>query len=104
VSAWTQAEILLGVRLLPSGKRKNHLPNAVHGLFENEFSGRVLPFDRACVAHYAEIVASRRQSGRPIAQFDAQIAAIALQNDASLATRNGKDFEACGLRLIDPWA
>jgi plasmid stability protein len=35
---------------------------------------------------------------------DAQIAAMALRNGAALATRNLKDFEGCGLRLIDPWA
>ena len=45
----------------------------------------------------------RRLAGRPISQFDAQIAAIALHNDASLATRNFKDFDGCGLRLINPF-
>jgi len=38
-----------------------------------------------------------------ISQFDAQIAAIALHNGLALATRNVKDFEGCGLRLVDPW-
>jgi hypothetical protein len=27
----------------------------------------------------------------------------ALRHGASLATRHGKDFEGCGLRLVDPW-
>jgi toxin FitB len=104
VSAVTQAEMLLGVALLPHGKRQQRLHDSMRGLFENDFAGRVLPFDGSTVAHYAEIVAARRRAGRTISQFDAQIAAIALRNGAALATRNLKDFEGCGLRLIDPWA
>jgi len=34
---------------------------------------------------------------------DAQIAAICLARDAALATRNVKDFEGCGLTLINPF-
>ena len=104
VSAVTQAEMLLGVRLLPQGKRRQRLDDAMRGLFDTDFAGRVLPFDAPSVAHYVEVVATRRRAGRPISQFDAQIAAIALQNDASLATRDLGDFEGCGLRLIDPFA
>ena len=43
------------------------------------------------------------RNGRSISAFDAQTAAIALAADASLATRNVKDFQGCGLKLIDPW-
>ncbi len=104
VSAVTQAEMFLGVALLPPGKRRQRLQESMLGLFGNEFADRVLPFDGPAVAHYVEVVATRRRAGRPLSQFDAQIAAIALQNGLALATRNVKDFEGCGLRLIDPWA
>jgi predicted nucleic acid-binding protein len=103
VSAVTQAEMVLGARLLPQGKRQQRLQGALQELFEHDFAHRVLPFDARSVVHYAEIVASRRSIGRPISQFDAQIAAIALQHGMALATRNTRDFEGCGLRLIDPW-
>jgi toxin FitB len=38
-----------------------------------------------------------------MSQFDAMIAAIARVHLAALATRNGSDFEHCGIRLINPW-
>jgi predicted nucleic acid-binding protein len=52
---------------------------------------------------YAEIAASRRIAGKPISQFDAMIAAMARSRGAGLATRNAKDFEECGIEIVDPW-
>ncbi len=104
VSAVTQAEMMLGARLLPAGKRRAALEQALSAMFDQDFSGRILPFDAGTVAAYVEIVAERRSLGRPISQFDAQIASIARRASAKLATRNTADFENCGVALIDPWA
>jgi predicted nucleic acid-binding protein len=41
--------------------------------------------------------------GRPIGVADAMIAGIARSRGARLATRNVRDFEGCGIALIDPW-
>ena len=99
----TQAEILSGLRLLPSGKRRSGLEAAASKMFATDFVGRVLPFHQAAAQAYAEIAGARRRAGRPITQFDAQIAAIARSRDAGLATRNVADFEDCGVGVIDPW-
>lgn len=103
VSAVTQAEMLLGARLLPAGRRRQQLQQALDAMFRDDFGAHVLPFDGAAAAAYAEVVAARRSAGRPISQFDAQIAAIALSRDSGLATRNIADFEGCGLALSNPW-
>ena len=99
----TQAETLYGVSILPDGKRKQGLATAVGEMFEQDFSGRVLPFDAPAAVAFAEICSDRTHLGRPISQFDAQIAAIARSRGASLATRNTPDFEECGIRVVDPW-
>ena len=103
VSAVTQAEMMLGARLLPAGKRRQQLAQALAVMFLEDFAGRVLPFDSGSAADYAVVVASRRSAGTPISQFDAQIAAIALSNHLGLATRNVSDFANCGLALANPW-
>ena len=103
VSAVTQAEMLLGARKLPAGKRRAALEAALNAMFEEDFAGRILPFDSAAAPVYAEVVASRRAAGRPISQFDAQIAAIARRHGTRIATRNVADFRGCAVDLTNPW-
>ncbi len=104
VSAITQAEILLGIALLPTGKRRNALADAARKMFEQEFHGLNLGFDEHAAPGYAAIVALRSRKGLPISVEDAQIAAIASHHRIPLATRNTKDFVGVpGLVLIDPW-
>lgn len=104
VSAITHAEILLGIALLPAGKRRDNLASAAEQMFAEDFAGRSLPFDDGCAAEYALLVAARTRQGHAISTEDAQIAAIALSHRLPLATRNGKDFKGIdGLTVIDPW-
>ena len=104
VSAVTEAEILLGIRLLPNGRRREALAELARRMFEEDFPDRCLPFDAAAAGRYAEIVATRTRHGSPISVEDAQIAAIARAGGLALATRNVRDFAGIeGLKLVDPW-
>jgi len=103
-TAITEAEILLGLALMPEGRRRAELEVQTRNLFVVEFAGRVLPFDSAAARAFPDIVVARKRSGRPIKEADAQIAAIARAQGAAIATRNTVDFESCGIALIDPWA
>jgi len=99
----TQAEILLGVAVMPAGKRRNQLAAAVAAIFDEDFVERVLPFDGDAAVAFADIVAARRSLGTPISQFDAMIAALARSRGAQLATRNDRDFAHCGVDVVNPW-
>jgi len=99
----TQAEILHGILLLPAGKRRGALEAAAEAMFEEDFGGRVLPFGGEAARAYAQIAALRRRLGRPISQFDAQIAAIARAARAVVSTRNVNDYEDCGVKVVNPW-
>jgi predicted nucleic acid-binding protein len=103
-TAITESEMLYGVALLPEGARRQSLKSVVDLIFAKDLAGRVLPFDRAAAHEFSEIAASRRRAGRPIAEADARIAAIARSRGAALATGNVSDFAGCELELIDPWA
>ena len=99
----TQAEILHGVLLLPRGRRRSSFEAAVTAMFSEDFQGRILGFGSDASRPYAEIATERRRAGRPISHFDAQITAIARCHGAALATRNVRDFDGCGVRILDPW-
>jgi predicted nucleic acid-binding protein len=98
-----QAEVLYGVEVAPESKCRQQLREAAQLLFSRVMAGRVLAFDIAAAEEFYRIAAHRRKMGRPISHPDAQIAAIARREDATLATRNVRDFESCGIRLINPW-
>lgn len=102
-TAITAAELLYGVARLPAGRRKERLGEAIRGLIEEDFDGRVEPFDAAAAIHYADLLSDRERAGRPISAADAQIAAICRKLGATLATRNSSDFKDAGIDLLDPW-
>lgn len=99
----TQSEIFYGVALLPRGRRRATLEELIESMWAEDFAGRVLPFDTAATRAFASIAASRRKAGKPIAQLDAQIAAISRSRNAAVATRNVADFEGCGVVVHNPW-
>ena len=103
ISTITVAEILYGIEILAPGKRREKLSAEAEAMFAEDFAGRILVFDEQAARSFSQIAAERRRRGRPIAEFDAQIAAIAHVHGASLATRNTADFEGCGVRLVNPW-
>lgn len=103
ITTVTVAEILYGIELLPNGKRRAALLAGAERMFGKVLIGHILPFDEDAAHAFPEIAFQRRKQGRPIADLDAQIAAIAHSRDAALATRNIADFEGCGVRLVNPW-
>ncbi|MGG6896759.1 type II toxin-antitoxin system VapC family toxin [Rhizobium sp. BR 315] len=103
LSAITVAELRAGVALLPAGKRRTSLHEALEKHVLPMFARRVLPFDMACTSAYAELLAKARASGVAVETADACIAAVALANAFIVATRDTSPFEAAGIKIINPW-
>lgn len=103
-TAICQAEIWAGIAVMPHGRRRLALEQAVYAMFIEEFDSRILPFDDHAALAYADIFAARRRAGRPGTEADLMIAAIARTQSASVVTRNVRDFEGCGVPVINPWA
>ncbi len=97
------AEVFVGIQALAAGRKRAELANEARAMFNTEFEGRVLVFDKHAAEHYADIVARRKRLGRRIDALDAQIAAVTRAHGMGLATRNTKHFEDCGIDIINPW-
>ena len=98
-----EAEIIAGIAKLPEGRRKATLVQAADNVFAIVFRDRVLPLDREAAREFGVIVNARQKQGRPIATFDALIAAIARRHEAAIVTRDEGGFQAAGLTVLNPW-
>ncbi|MFM8901559.1 MAG: type II toxin-antitoxin system VapC family toxin [Burkholderiales bacterium] len=103
LSVITVAELRAGIALMPSGKRRASLHENLEKCLLPMFANRVLSFDMACTKAYAELLAKSRAAGLAVETADAFIAAVALANSFTVATRDTIPFEAAGLNVINPW-
>lgn len=102
-TAITRGELLFGLYCMPDGRRKADLLQKLAQLFEHDLAGHILAYDSQAADAHAEIAAMRRAQGRPAGIADDMIAGITRSRGATLATRNTRDFQNCGIELIDPW-
>lgn len=104
ITSITLSELLAGVRRLPTGRRREELTRRIDAAIAPFRGSRaVLPFDEVAADRYADVLVARENKGAPISTADAQIAAICLAHGATCATRNMKDFQYTGVKLVDPW-
>ena len=97
------AEIQKGLARLAKGKRRNTLENNFSIFVAEAFNDRIYSFDEEAAYIYGKIVEKREKEGFNTDAVDLMIGAIVKSQNASIATRNTKDFEGCGIKIINPW-
>jgi predicted nucleic acid-binding protein len=103
LTATSLSELLVGIELLPPGRRRDGLDEALQALMAGLFEARILPFDQCAAIAYAALVGRARAGGKVLSVADGQIAAIAAVHGFSVATRDTGPFIAAGIPVIDPW-
>lgn len=92
-------EIRFGILLLPRGRRRSRLER----WFEDGVQRfQCIPWEASTGLRWAELLARLRAEGRTMPIKDSFIAATALAHDLAVATLNRRDFDAAGVRVIDP--
>lgn len=104
LSTITIAEIEYGLELLAEDDRRTNLEGRFRRFVNEGFHRRTLSFDTAAANEYGKVMAVHRLAGRPLSALDGQIAAIARAQSFTFATRNEKDFDACGIEVFNPFA
>jgi hypothetical protein len=100
IDAIILGEIRFGILLLPGGNRRRRLEAWFDAGIAN-FTCLAWESETALV--WAVLLARLRHSGRSMPIKDSLIAATAIRHDLTIATRNGPDFSAARVRLIDPF-
>ena len=103
LAATSLSELLVGIQILPAGRRKENLLDALETLRGRLFKDRVLGFDERAAVAYADVVATARAGGKAIGIPDGQIAAIAAVRGFAVATRDTAPFLAAGVPVLNPW-
>ncbi|HEY1660019.1 MAG TPA: type II toxin-antitoxin system VapC family toxin [Candidatus Sulfotelmatobacter sp.] len=105
-SIWTTSitlfEIRFGLEAMPFGRRQAALLEDLNKLLVS-IDHRITSFDADAAHHAGVLMASRKREGRPRELRDTMIAGIVLSRHATLATRNIRDFDDVGAKLVDPW-
>lgn len=102
-SVVTVAEVGAGLACLPAGARRRDLVARWSRLQDEGFGERIFHLDRAAAKVYGELFAQRQRAGQSTAAFDLLIASIARTHGLTVATRNVRDFEDCGVQIVNPW-
>lgn len=103
LTATSFSELLVGIEILPDGKRKQELSIALKELIIKLFGPRILPFDQQAAIAYAPLIGRAKLKGQSISVADGQIAAIASVHGFTIATRDVAPFVAAGVPIINPW-
>ena len=96
------AELYFGAYLVDESPRREHLLQSIARI-RDDFVARTFGFSEVAAERYGQITAMRQLIGRRMETKDAMIAAICMVHDATLATRNIKDFDGLDLRLVNPF-
>lgn len=99
----TVAEMMSGMELMPDGRRKEQLRRAIAEALVHFSHSKILPFDESAAVCFATLAGAMKLQGLGVAVMDTQIAAIALNHGATVATRDVQPFLNARLRVINPW-
>lgn len=99
----TMGEIKKGISRLPVSKKRETLTNWLEDDLEERFSGRIINIDSSIAILWGDLLGKAESDGKPLSSIDALIAATALDNNLTIATRNSVDFLGTGVSILNPW-
>jgi len=94
-------ELCIGILALPRGRKRTQLEQWFDDVAQTI---DCLPWDGTISRRWAKLVVDLKQTGVKLPLLDSMIAATALHHELTVATRNIRDFERAGVKVLDPFA
>lgn len=104
LSVITIGEICKGIEKLAASKRREAIKEWLETDLLFRFQGRIVEISIQTMLTWGELTGRLEKQGKPINATDSMIAAIALEGNYVLVTRNEADFQNTGVTIINPWA
>ena len=104
VSAVSLGEVQKGIELLEHGQRRVWLQQWFTATLHERYGDRVLPVTQDVALTWGRLTAVDQKRGRVLKLADGLLLATADVYRLTIVTRNARDFEDRGVRVINPWA
>lgn len=102
ISVFSIGEIQRGISKLAASRRKVEL-QSWFDQFVIRYKGRILPFVFDTATVWAQMVADLERRGRILPMIDSMIAAIALEHQLTVVTKNERDFTDTKAAVLNIW-
>lgn len=103
LSVITIGEIRKGIEKLSDPRRKEKISTWLSSHLLVRFDGRILPITTSVMLRWGELTGNLENKGIVLSAIDSFIAALALHEQLTIATRNTNDFRETGVALFNPW-
>ena len=103
ITSITLMEIRYGLESMPQGRKREEITESFELFLSKAIEERIAAFDGEAARYAANLMALRKNRGRPGELKDTMIAGIALATRATLATRNTAHFEDLSVPVVNPW-
>lgn len=103
LSRVTLAEIRFGIERTRDAAFRGELSTWLERTLRPWFGTRILDIDEDVIVEWRRMVERGRAGRRTYSQPDLFIAATAVVNHLTVATRDVRDFEHAGVPVLNPW-
>jgi predicted nucleic acid-binding protein len=103
VSVITIGEIQRGVERLPDSPRKDALLKWVYDGLVERLKDQILPLDTTTLMLWGSMTSWQENEGKPPGILESLIAATALRNNLTIATRYIDVYHRSGAAAVNPW-
>jgi predicted nucleic acid-binding protein len=104
LSVISLGEILKGITILPTSKRRTELQQWLDGTLRPWFGDSILRIDEPIAERWGILAGQCKLKGRPLKVANGLIAATALVHELAVVTRNVRDFDGLGVQMVNPWS
>ncbi len=103
LSIVTLGEIQKGITKLPQSKKKTKLQVWLNDVLPRRFTGRILSIGVDTMLEWGNLLGEAENKGMPLPVVDALIAAIAIEHNLVVVTRNTDDYKMMPVKLLNPY-